>query len=147
VFSLFRRTNFSTSHASTSVIDAGCEISGCIRFAGTLVLNGRLAGELIVADTLLVGDQGVIEANIQVGTAIINGEIKGNIVARERIELRGSARILGDVESPLLVLEEGVLLEGHCRMIGQEGREPVKLQRRDGPRSVEENPLKQQNYG
>jgi len=147
VFSLFRRKSFLTGHASTSVIDAGCEISGCIRFAGTLVLNGRLAGELILADTLLVGDQGVIEANVQVGTAIINGEIKGNIVARERVELRGSARIFGDVESPLLVLEEGVLLEGRCRMTGQEGQEPVKPQRRDGPRPVEENPLKQRIYG
>lgn len=134
------------SNRSTSVIDTGCEISGCIRFVGTLVLNGKLAGELVAADTLLVGEQGAIEADIQVGTAVISGEIKGNIVARERVELRGSARIFGDIESPVLVLEEGVFLEGRCMMTGQQVREGEKVQKRDTSRAMEDSPLKQRSY-
>lgn len=134
------------SNRSTSVIDTGCEISGCIRFVGTLVLNGKLAGELVAADTLLVGEQGAIEADIQVGTAVISGEIKGNIVARERVELRGSARIFGDIESPVLVLEEGVFLEGRCMMTGQHVREGEKVQKRDTSRAMEDSPLKQRSY-
>lgn len=141
---LFGNKSLSSDGASTSVIDAGCEISGCIRFAGTLVLNGKLSGELVSADTLLVGDKGAIEADVQVGTAIVNGEIKGNIVARERIELRGSANIVGDVDTPVLVLEEGVLLEGRCRMKGPGARETEKVQKRDGVRAIEDGALKQQ---
>lgn len=135
-----------TSNPSTSVIETGCEILGRIHFVGTLVLNGRLAGELVAADMLLVGEQGAIEADVRVGTAVVSGEIKGNIVARERVELRGSARIFGDIESPVLVLEEGVLFEGRCRMTSQQGREAEKVQKREGPRAVEEDPLKQRNY-
>lgn len=141
---LFDNKSLSSNSASTSVIDAGCEISGCIRFAGTLVLNGKLSGELVSADTLLVGDKGAIEADVQVGTAIINGVIKGNIAARERIELRGAAQVIGDVDSPVLVLEEGALLEGRCRMYGGVARETEKIQKGDGVRAIEDGALNPQ---
>src|SRR6267142_2062976 len=50
------------------------------------------------------------------GTVMVNGEVTGNILASERVELRGTARVFGDVEAPVIVVEEGVLFEGHCRM-------------------------------
>jgi len=111
------KSNGSTpNHAATSVIDHGCEVEGRISFAGTLVLNGKVRGELISSDTLLVGEKGEIEADLRVGTAIVSGQIVGNIVAHERVELRGHARISGDIVTPVLVLEEGVSFDGHCKM-------------------------------
>src|SRR6266542_3864015 len=50
------------------------------------------------------------------GTVLINGEVVGNVCASERVELRGTARVCGDVEAPIVVVEEGVLFDGHCRM-------------------------------
>jgi len=47
---------------------------------------------------------------------LISGEVVGNVLASERVELRGTARVFGDVEAPVIVVEEGVLFEGHCRM-------------------------------
>ena len=105
---------------STSVIDQGCELEGRLRFVGTLVVNGKFRGELFSSDTLLVGEAGDVEGEAQVGTAIVSGQVTGNLVARERVELRSSARIAGDIVTPVLVLEEGVVFDGHCKMRGDE---------------------------
>jgi cytoskeletal protein CcmA (bactofilin family) len=98
------------------VIDQGCELEGRLSFTGTLVLNGKFQGELLSSDTLFVGETGHVTANVQVGIAVVSGEITGNITARERVELRASARILGDIVTPVLLLEEGVVFDGHCQM-------------------------------
>jgi len=118
----WRGNNSAPDQASTSVIDQGCELEGRLTFAGTLVLNGKFHGEIFSSDTLLVGESGQVEAEVQVGVAIISGQITGNINARERVELRGTARIFGDIVTPVLVLEEGVVFDGRCKMKNEELR-------------------------
>ncbi len=113
-----------SNHASTSVIDHGCEAEGRLNFVGTLAMNGHFRGELLASDTLLVGERGEVEAAIEVGIAIISGQVRGNITARERVELRGTARIFGNIVTPVLVLEEGVVIDGQCKTSGQEGSSP-----------------------
>jgi cytoskeletal protein CcmA (bactofilin family) len=106
--------------SSTSVIDRGCELEGRFRFLGTLVINGKFRGELLSPGTLLVGESAELEAEVSVGTAIISGRVTGSVVARERVELRPSAKISGNIVTPALVLEEGVVFDGRCSMIGSE---------------------------
>ena len=118
----WRGNNSAPDQASTSVIDQGCELEGRLTFAGTLILNGKFRGEIFSSDTLLVGESGQVEAEVQVGVAIISGQITGNINARERVELRGTARIFGDIVTPVLVLEEGVVFDGRCKMKNEELR-------------------------
>jgi cytoskeletal protein CcmA (bactofilin family) len=105
---------------STSVIDQSCEMEGRFRFSGTLIINGKFRGELLSPDTLLVGETAELEADVRVGTVIVNGSVNGNITARERVELRAGARIAGGIVTPALVLEEGVVFDGRCSMIGDE---------------------------
>ena len=57
-----------------------------------------------------------MHASIRAGVVLINGEVVGDVIAAERVELRGSARVFGDVEAPVILIEEGVLFEGHCQM-------------------------------
>ena len=64
----------------------------------------------------LEGEKGVVSATVRAGIVLINGEVIGNVFATERVELRGTARVYGDVEAPVIVVEEGVLFEGHCKM-------------------------------
>lgn len=108
--------------ASTSVIDKGCELEGRFTFAGKLILNGKLQGTINSPGTLLVGETGQVQADVHVGTAIISGEITGNIIAQDRVEILGSGRVIGDIVTPVLVLEEGVVFDGHCKMNGEELR-------------------------
>lgn len=110
---------FSSNHG-TSVIDHGCEAEGRLTFIGTLVLNGKFRGQLLTADTLFLGQDSEVEAEVQVGVAVISGKIKGNLTARERIELCRTARIFGNVVAPVLVLEEGAVFDGQCKTSRQE---------------------------
>jgi cytoskeletal protein CcmA (bactofilin family) len=131
----WRGNGSGAEQAAMSIIDHGCDLSGHLTFAGTLVVNGKFQGEISSQDSLLIGETGELQADVQAGTVIVNGQIKGHITARERVELHGSARVFGDIDTPVLVLEAGVLFEGNCRMKSQELR------------IVEKNPLKQMGHG
>lgn len=100
----------------TAFIDEGSEIEGRYTFSGTVMLNGRFKGEISTTDTLIIGDKGVMNGDIHAGQVLISGEVVGNVYAAERVELKRTARVFGDVEGPVVVVEEGVLFEGHCRM-------------------------------
>ena len=100
----------------TDFIDEGSELEGTYTFGGTAMVNGKFRGEITSRDTLIVGDKARITATITAGTVIVRGEVVGNVVASERIELGGAARLFGDIETPILVVEEGVVFEGRCRM-------------------------------
>lgn len=110
-------------------IDEGSEIEGKYTFSGTVMMNGKLSGEIHTDDTLIIGEKGVVNANVRAGTVVISGELVGNVLATERVELRGTARVFGDVEAPVVVVEEGVLFEGHCRMTKTKSAEVVSLGR------------------
>jgi cytoskeletal protein CcmA (bactofilin family) len=100
----------------TAFIDEGSEIEGKYSFTGTVMINGKFRGEITSTDSLIIGDKGVVNATVRAGIVLINGEVVGNVFASERVELRGAAKVQGDVESPVVVLEEGVLFDGHCKM-------------------------------
>src|SRR2546426_3049085 len=105
----------------TAFIDEGSEIEGKYTFRGTVMINGKFSGEIVSNDTLIIGEKGVVNANVRAGIVLVNGEVVGNIAASERVELRGSAKIFGDVEAPVVVVEEGVLFDGNCKMTRGQG--------------------------
>jgi cytoskeletal protein CcmA (bactofilin family) len=100
----------------SAYIDEASEIEGKYTFGGTVMLNGKLTGEVWSDDTLIIGEKGVVKASVRAGIVLVSGEVRGNILGTERVELRSTARVYGDVEAPVVVVEEGVLFEGHCRM-------------------------------
>jgi cytoskeletal protein CcmA (bactofilin family) len=100
----------------SAYIDEASQIEGKYTFSGTVMLNGRFTGEIVSDDTLIIGEKGVVQANIRAGVVLVSGEVTGNITGGQRVELRGSARVFGDVEAPVIVVDEGVLFDGHCRM-------------------------------
>jgi cytoskeletal protein CcmA (bactofilin family) len=100
----------------SAYLDERSDIEGTCTFSGTAMLNGKFKGLIQSTDTLIVGEKGVVNANINGGCVLVRGEVVGNVVATERVELRGNARVFGDVEAPVVVIDEGVLFEGHCRM-------------------------------
>ena len=115
---LWRKSRKRTTKGSdlTAFIDEGSEIEGKYSFTGTVMINGRFRGEIVSSDSLIIGEKGVVNASVRAGIVLINGEVVGNVCASERVELRGTARVCGDVEAPIVVVEEGVLFDGHCKM-------------------------------
>ena len=89
---------------------------GELSFEGTLCIDGKYEGQINTSDTLIVAREGIIDANIQAGTVICEGLIKGNIVASTKVELRPNSNIIGDVQSPSLIIAVGAKLDGKCDM-------------------------------
>ena len=127
----------------TTLINEGTEIEGKVTFSGTVLLNGRMHGEIVSNDVLVVGEKGVVNATIHAGIIEISGEVVGNVSATDRIELHANCRVYGDIEAPVVIIDEGALLEGQCRMtkgrpkdITASPRDPsvVPLKRQEMPR-------------
>jgi cytoskeletal protein CcmA (bactofilin family) len=74
---------------------------------------------------LIIGPEGVVHATVQSATVIVHGEIVGRVSASERVELKPTARVFGDIEAPVIVMEAGAMHEGQCRMSkGERDGEP-----------------------
>ena len=111
-----RQSKPSRSREFTSHVNEGTEIDGKVTFTGIVLLNGRVRGEIVSNDTLVIGEKGVINATIRSHIVEVSGEVVGNISATDRIELHPSCRVYGDIEAPVVTIDEGALLEGQCRM-------------------------------
>lgn len=97
----------------------GSKFEGKLFFDEIVRLDGTFKGEIVSKDTLIVGETADIDGDVEVGTFILSGQFKGNIKATTRVELRRPARFEGTIESPVLVVEEGVTLNGNLSMPGK----------------------------
>jgi cytoskeletal protein CcmA (bactofilin family) len=103
------------SDTSAAFISEGSELSGTCSFNGTVVLSGTAKGDIQATATLIVGRAGHLEAQLRAPIVIIEGEVIGSIIATERIEIRQHARVFGDLETAVLVIEEGAIVEGQTK--------------------------------
>lgn len=115
---MFGKSKIKSSKIDT-LIGQGVEVTGDICFQGGLHLDGKIIGNLTARDTqqgmgtvLVVSDKGKIEGDVRVAYAIINGEVKGNVFATEKLELSAKARISGNVSYNLLEMASGAEING-----------------------------------
>jgi len=99
----------------------GSKFEGKLFFDEIVRLDGSFKGEIISKDTLIIGETADIDGEVEVGTFILSGQFKGNVKAVTRVELRRPARFEGTIEAPVLVVEEGVVLNGNLSMPGKTG--------------------------
>jgi cytoskeletal protein CcmA (bactofilin family) len=103
--------------AISTFLGPDASIEGTIEFQGTIRLDGRVKGKIKSGEgTVIVGEKAVVDAEIMVGTAIVMGEVIGTIDAADRIEVYPPGRITGDIQSPVISIEEGGMLNGNCSM-------------------------------
>ena len=96
----------------------GTVLTGETNFQAMLRVDGHLTGRVASEDgTLVVGSTGRVDANIMVAAAIIGGTVNGDIVATEKLELGRSARVVGNIQTPRLLIENGAIFEGGCTML------------------------------
>ena len=100
----------------TAFLDEESEIEGRYTCAGTVVFDAKFSGEITSKDTLIIGERGVVHANVQAVNLIVRGELVGDVYASARVDLKATARVIGNIESPVIVMEEGSIHEGHSRM-------------------------------
>jgi cytoskeletal protein CcmA (bactofilin family) len=102
----------------TSLLGRGSAFEGKLTFEGTVRIDGRFRGEVFSDDTLVIGEGALVEAEIDIGEIIIQGTVVGNIKAKRSIEIHAPGRVKGDMHTPSLQIDKGVIFEGRSFMEG-----------------------------
>jgi cytoskeletal protein CcmA (bactofilin family) len=92
------------------------EFNGTITFDGDIRMDGRFKGEIKGGDSLVIGEEGVVEAEINVPYVIIMGEVKGDIFAERKVVIHSKGKAYGVIKSPSLVIEDGGIFNGRSLM-------------------------------
>lgn len=108
-----------------TVIGPSVKVNGNFTGAGDIIVEGSVSGTLKTAKSLHVGEAAKIKADVTAENVFVAGEIRGNVVCRGRLELKATAKLIGNVEAQSLAVESGAVLHGRCQMLGQEAKEPT----------------------
>lgn len=104
------------NHELTGVLDKGSEFEGTLSFEGTFRIGGVFRGHIHTSDVLIIGEGARVEAEVEAGTLVINGEFTGNVRARNRVEIHRPAVFRGNIQTPSLMVDDGVVFEGTSQM-------------------------------
>ena len=97
---------------SKNVLSSDVEIKGNLKFSGELNFDGKLDGEIHTDGTLHLGDSAIVNGNINAQSVVLRGKINGNVVAKEKIEIKTKTELFGDIRASKLSIEEGVTFVG-----------------------------------
>lgn len=103
------------------------QFEGKLTFSGAVRIDGRFKGEVLTDGTLIVGETALLECNIQAACINVCGEVRGNIVAENKIEIHAPGRVFGNISAPIITLDEGVIFEGNCQMQKKTEEEDKKV--------------------
>ena len=95
-----------------TLLAKGVELKGEIKVEDTVRIDGRLDGDVHTKGEVIVGEEGVVKGTITAGSLISSGRIKANVTATERVQLLKTAILIGEVHSPIMVMEEGSKFQG-----------------------------------
>ncbi len=99
-----------------SFLDQGTVFEGKIVFSGEVRIDGHFKGEASAAGTLVIGENGTVEADLELRRLLVHGHFKGSVTAKERVDVSASGRIDGDVSAPCFSVAEGAQITGRIHM-------------------------------
>jgi cytoskeletal protein CcmA (bactofilin family) len=94
----------------------GSRVSGQLSFQGPARIDGAVDGEIHCEGILTIGEGAEVRAKISGQTVVIRGKVEGNVTAKEKVELAAPARLIGNIDTPRLIMTEGVVFDGDCAM-------------------------------
>src|SRR3954468_24463976 len=95
----------------STLLGKGSSFEGKLIFEGTVRIDGKLSGEIFSDDTLVVGEGAEVKAKIEVGVLIVEGTVQGDVRASRSVELHAPARVRGNLETPSLFIDKGLIFE------------------------------------
>ncbi len=102
----------SAPSATRNVLSSDVEIKGTVKFTNDLVVDGRIEGEITSDGSLTVGENARIKAEIKTATVVVYGKVHGNLSVTDRVELKASAEVVGDIKAKTLSIEAGAIFVG-----------------------------------
>jgi cytoskeletal protein CcmA (bactofilin family) len=107
-----------TTDALNGFIDSGCALKGELEFTSAFRVDGRIEGTIRSRSELVIGEDGIVEGEIDVARCLVGGTVRGTVKAAEKVVLHASAKVWGEVRAPAVVMEDGAFLEGRVEMDG-----------------------------
>ncbi len=92
------------------------EFQGLLTFEGTVRIDGIFKGEIRTKDNLIIGESATVQAEVNVGTIMVQGRMEGNVIATSKLHITSKGRLTGNVTTPALHIEDGAILEGSISM-------------------------------
>lgn len=120
-----KRSSGGGSGELNGFLDAGSSIQGDLLFEENFRVDGRLVGRIVSKGDLVIGVEGEVDGEVEVRNLYVFGTLRGKVTARERVEISKGSRIYADIETQSFHIDDGALFEGHCRMTGKGGPEPM----------------------
>jgi cytoskeletal protein CcmA (bactofilin family) len=112
-------------HQMAAYLDRGTKVTGKLHFEGPARIDGEVEGE-IRGKSITIGEHATVTAQITADSVVVCGKVKGEICASQRIEIRATARVQGNVTAPKLMIHEGAIFDGHCAMESPGARDDRK---------------------
>jgi cytoskeletal protein CcmA (bactofilin family) len=97
-------------------LDRGSRMQGELTFEASFRIDGNFEGTVRSSGRLVVGEGGVVEGEVHVRHVLVTGEVRGSVEAGEQIHIAPGGRLLADITTPSLVIEDGAVFEGKCVM-------------------------------
>ena len=121
--------------ATRNVLSTDVEIKGIVKFTNDLVVDGKIEGEIHSDGNLTIGENARIKAEVKTATIVVYGKVHGNLSATERIELKASAEVVGDIKAKVLSIEAGAIFVGKST-VGTPANVPASAQQPAKPGTV-----------
>ncbi len=113
------QNTFSPTNGSTNSLVHGTNIKGTINATNDIRIDGTLDGELTCEGRVIIGKEGSVKGNIDCLNAVIEGSFEGNLRVKDTLQVKESAKILGDVNTSNLVVQSGASFDVSCAMGGE----------------------------
>jgi len=105
-----------------SIIGEGTKLRGVFDLNGLVRIDGTFSGTVKTSGKVLIGKNGFAECDILAGTVVVGGRFRGEIIAMEKITLLSTGELIGNIRTPRLIIEEGVIFDGKCEIIEEKNR-------------------------
>ncbi|MBN1103086.1 MAG: polymer-forming cytoskeletal protein [Deltaproteobacteria bacterium] len=105
-----------TAEKEITFLGKDTELDGLLVFDGALRIDGYFRGQIQSRGNLVIGEEGYVEADVHVSYLVVSGEIHGNILADQRVDLRAPGKVFGNIQAPAILMDAGVIFEGHTKM-------------------------------
>ena len=99
-----------------TTIGPGSHIVGTLTFEGTVQIDGTVEGDISAQESVVISDNADVKAQVTADTIVVTGKVTGDLVARRRVEIRAPGQLNGNIKTPSLVIQDGVVFQGQCSM-------------------------------
>ncbi|MEI7542458.1 MAG: polymer-forming cytoskeletal protein [bacterium] len=99
-----------------TIIGKSCEVKGGLNAKGGIRVDGHVKGNVISEDTVIIGQHAVVKGDLSGTHVVIAGIVTGNVIAKTKLEILHTGKLYGEIKSPKIVMDEGVVFEGSCEM-------------------------------